>query len=399
MKFKLLLFLLIIPLQIYSKQTYVPDDSFELALIKLGFDSLPLNDSVPTKNIDTVTVLFLNYQSISDLTGIEDFTSLIILVCNNNNLTQLDVTQNNNLKSIDCSNNKLSKLNLPQTSNFKFLECANNQISNLDLTKTPSLISLDCSFNQIIELDVSNNFDLELFYCIKNKLANLDISKNSKLTQLSCLENNLTSLDLSRNSNLLYITCSNNRLTNLDLSYNLLLQELFCTNNKLISLDLSNNPKLMLIYCDSNDLQSIDVKNGNNKIYIQSDLIHFNFEFNPELRCIQVDDSVFSNTNKLWKKDPIAHYSENCGFTGLDETKLEFSKLSISPNPVSDQLTINTNKESNNIEIFSVEGIKVYQSSVNFQTSDNSIHIDVSGLLPGLYFVKVGNLVERFVKL
>ena len=42
-----------------SSMTYVPDDNFEQALIDLGYDSGPLNDSVPTANIKEVTFLRL----------------------------------------------------------------------------------------------------------------------------------------------------------------------------------------------------------------------------------------------------------------------------------------------------------------------------------------------------
>ena len=56
--------------------TYVPDDEFELHLISLGLDVHPLNDTVNTNTIDTVSLLNINNLSIYDLTGIEDFTNL-----------------------------------------------------------------------------------------------------------------------------------------------------------------------------------------------------------------------------------------------------------------------------------------------------------------------------------
>ena len=41
-------------------QTFVPDDAFEQRLIDLGYDTPPLDDFVPTANINTVTTLFIN---------------------------------------------------------------------------------------------------------------------------------------------------------------------------------------------------------------------------------------------------------------------------------------------------------------------------------------------------
>ena len=56
------------------------DPNFEQALIDLGIDNV-LDGSVSTSNINTVTELNVNSMNISDLTGIEDFTSLINLQC------------------------------------------------------------------------------------------------------------------------------------------------------------------------------------------------------------------------------------------------------------------------------------------------------------------------------
>ena len=53
----------------------MPDDNFEQALINLGYDNV-LDDYVITANINTVTSIDVNFNSIADLTGIEDFTAL-----------------------------------------------------------------------------------------------------------------------------------------------------------------------------------------------------------------------------------------------------------------------------------------------------------------------------------
>ena len=68
------------------------------------------------------------------------------------------------------------------------------------------------------------------------------------------------------------------------------------------------------------------------------------------------------------------------------------SDIGIYPNPVSDYLTINTNQEIGNIEIFSALGIKVLET--NWKEK-----IDVSGLLPGVYFVRISYRFEKFVKM
>ena len=77
---------------ILAQQTYVPDDNFENYLEANGMgDGISLNNYVFTANINTVTNLDVNNQNITDLTGIEDFTSLTYLDCNGNQLTSLDL--------------------------------------------------------------------------------------------------------------------------------------------------------------------------------------------------------------------------------------------------------------------------------------------------------------------
>ena len=52
-------------------------------------------------------------------------------------------------------------------------------------------------------------------------------------------------------------------------------------------------------------------------------------------------------------------------------------------------ITINTNQEIGKIEIFSTLDLKVLETELK-------VKIDVSGLAPGLYFVRVGDNVCKF---
>ena len=102
---------------VFAQNTYVPDDKFEQALIDLGYDTT-LDDSVLTANISGVTVLDVSRKSISDLTGIEAFTSLIDLSCAVNQLTSLDVSNNTALTSFACYSNQLHCLKLKNGNNI-----------------------------------------------------------------------------------------------------------------------------------------------------------------------------------------------------------------------------------------------------------------------------------------
>ena len=68
--------------------TYVPDDNFEsfLETNNMG-NGIPNDDKVFTNNINTVTNLNVSSQTISDITGIEDFLDLIELNASSNTIS------------------------------------------------------------------------------------------------------------------------------------------------------------------------------------------------------------------------------------------------------------------------------------------------------------------------
>ena len=163
-----------------AQQTYVPDDNFEQALINLGYDNV-LDDSVLTANISSVTLLDVNNKNISDITGVESFTSLELLNCWGNNFPFLDLT---NLISL------------------KELYCGSNPFTSIDLSSNSELEILQCNYNQITSLDLSYNYQLRILDCGASQLTALDLSNNTMLTDLVCAENPLQSLDLRNGNNL-----------------------------------------------------------------------------------------------------------------------------------------------------------------------------------------------------
>ena len=94
-----------------AQNTYVPDNNFEQALIDLGYDDT-LDDYVLTANISSVTSLDVENQEISDLKGIEGFTALTFLKCDDNQLISLDVSNNTLLTHLVCNDNQLTSLDV-----------------------------------------------------------------------------------------------------------------------------------------------------------------------------------------------------------------------------------------------------------------------------------------------
>ena len=307
----------------FGQNVNIPDVNFKAYLVA--------NSAINTNGDTEIQISEANifsgsidcsFGNIYDLTGIEHFTALTTLSCDNNQLTTLDVTQNTALTT---------------------LSCENNQLTTLDVTQNTALINLACRDNQITNLDLSGASALVQLYCNNNNLSSLDLSQNTACANFSGSNNNLTSLDLrngnNQNSNSPnfinnpYLTCvnvddvgySNSNWTNFgsqsyfstsciqnytyvpDNNFEAYLESngmgngianddsvitsfinttqslnvtqmniadltgiedftaltnLYCDSNQLISLDVSQNTALIYLQCGNNQLTSLDLSNN-----------------------------------------------------------------------------------------------------------------------------------------
>lgn len=160
-------------------ETYVPDDNFEARLIALGHDSGPLDDYVPTANIDALTTLDLEDQGIVDMTGIEDFVALEFLYCHTNSIATLDVSSNINLTTLNCSGNALTTLDVTLNPNLTYLSCGQNQISSLTINNSSLLTDLLITNNQLTSFDASGFSNLIDFRSGDNLLTSLNIKNGN----------------------------------------------------------------------------------------------------------------------------------------------------------------------------------------------------------------------------
>jgi len=201
MKRLLLLLLTLAPCLAIGQLTYVPDDNFENYLENNGMgDGIANNDSVLTANISGVDSLNVIGKSISDLTGIEDFTALSVLECDVNQLTSLDVSNNTALTNLDCSYNQLTSLDVSNNTALTRLRCSNNQLVSLNLGNV-DLVDLFCQYNSLTSLDLSQNTKLYYVWCHYNQFTTLDVSNCTSLSEFSCSDNQLTSLDIRNGNN------------------------------------------------------------------------------------------------------------------------------------------------------------------------------------------------------
>ena len=181
------------------------------------------------------------------------------LDCTNNMISLLDVSWNTGLEELNCSHNGLTTLDVSRNTALKVLDCSSNALGTIDVSHNTALISLSCSENGLSQLDVSRNTALKSLDCAANQLTQLDVSRNTALTDLNCFANELRSIDISRNTALTRLICSVNKLTTLDIRPHTALEELNCQQNKIIQLDLSQNTALKSLRCSENRLTTLDL--------------------------------------------------------------------------------------------------------------------------------------------
>lgn len=247
-------------------ETTFPDETFRNWILKQSYGK----DGVLTEQeIAGVKDIDVAYMDIKSLKGIEFFTALERLFCFNNQLTELDISQNTALIDLIIDQNKLTMLDVTKNTALDRLSCDNNLLTELDVSKNTLLITLSCYNNQLTALDVSKNTILKDLRCYYNQITALDVTKNAALENLYCYDNKLTTLDVTNNSALTHLSCGENQLTELDLTQNSLLYWLTCPKNQLITLDVSQNTKLYRLCVNENQLASIDVSKCPELYYLE----------------------------------------------------------------------------------------------------------------------------------
>jgi hypothetical protein len=242
--------------------TAIPDANFEQALIDLGYDTL-IDGQVLTASISGIIDLDVSGNSITDLTGIEDFT---------------------NLQVLDCSFNQIMILDLVGLSNLQSLNCSGNQLMTLEVSTLTNLETLDFSYNMITTVDV-------------NSLINL--------SQLQCSGNELTALVLDNLVNLWYLDFSFNQISTVDLSNLIVLDYLICHYNALTNLNITGLTSIGYLYCSGNAFSNLNLSGFNSSL-------GFTCHDSPNLTCIQVDDVATANSYTNWNKDNNVSYSTTC---------------------------------------------------------------------------------------
>ena len=373
-------------------QTYVPDDNFEQALIDLGYDTGPLDDYVPTANINTITQLDVNSYFISSMEGIEDFTALQDLVCWSNNLTSLDLSSNMSLLTLSCFDNFISNLVLPNNNAITHLNCGGNQLTSIDVSSYPNLYSLACYNNSISSVDVTQNPSLGILSVSGNSLSGLDVSQNPNLVTLYCQNTGISSIDVSQNVLLETFWVYDNPISSLNLSMNTVLEDLACMNTNLSTLNLSNNTSLLRVDCEDNlSLSSISLPTTNTFWRLDSyntgltsldasgltglEYLRLNY-------CNSLSSLILPNTNTLhtlWAYTTnlsSLDLSNNTGLQYLDIANANFTSIDVSMLPNLIEFYCNENDMLSSLDISNGNNIILDWMFANVNPNLGCIQVD-----------------------
>ena len=175
--------------QIISDYVHLTPVGEELEFVRYllnNFDS-DGDGKVNPSEMQTATEFNVSGMNIRSLDGVlEQMPNLTSIDCSENNLKNLNISQNTLLTELDCSGNKISELDLSQNALMKNLDCSDNSLSTLDVAQLTKLLSLDVPNNSLTGLEISNNSQLTDLDVLNNdSLAALDVSNNSFLVTLN----------------------------------------------------------------------------------------------------------------------------------------------------------------------------------------------------------------------
>jgi len=337
----------------FSKAQFVtiPDSNF--AVLLQGF----VGSCIIGNQLDTTCQAVLNRSTlvfgnskITNLTGIQYFKNLEILICPDT-LVDFIPALPPNLITLNCVYNHLTSFPpLPQT--LTILNCEHNWLDSLP-TLPASLTTL---------------------YCFNNHLRYLPALPQS-LTSIDCSNNLLTNIP-TLPTELKYLDCSLNQITNLPSLPDSLIY-LVCSNNQLNT--IPTLPDSLILFNCSYNRQLICLP----ELGIIGNL---NFD-STAIHCLPDTDNIQSSAPPLSSVPLCRSFNPNgCSATGLNEIKSS-NTFRCYPSPTSGSFTIDMTGYGGGdkqISIYDQLGQLVYQT----HTSLDKLQV-MDKLSSGIYTVSV----------
>lgn len=283
-------------------ETNFPDVNFRTYLLSWddGKDGILSDASL------NMTYLNVASMSISNLKGIEFFTHLKHLYCQDNLLTELDLSANRELTYLDCTKNMLTALDLSNCTTMERIDCYGNKISGAAMDEFMENLPVGSSswggsafLSLVDETDANEQNEATvaqvkiakdknyMVRCLKTNeetgekyldtyrgvvyesTEGLAITKarfpddnfrNYLLDQTYGDDGVITDQEISAIVKIDVTSYNRKTISSLQgIEFFTALTELDCIGNSLTTLDLSKNTKLSTLYCSQNLLSSLDL--------------------------------------------------------------------------------------------------------------------------------------------
>ncbi len=167
-----------------SQIVNIPDANFKAYLVSIPSVNTNMDTEIQVSEAAAYSgQINCSSLGITDLTGIEEFSSMTSLWCTDNQLTSLDVSSCTALVSLTCSNNQLTNLNY--NNGLKYLFCENNELTTLDFSANAGLEQLMCGWNLLTSLDLSGNSLLSALGCQNSQLTTLNVANGNNSNMIS----------------------------------------------------------------------------------------------------------------------------------------------------------------------------------------------------------------------
>ncbi|MBP3918261.1 MAG: sigma-70 family RNA polymerase sigma factor [Clostridia bacterium] len=171
-------------------------------LLMLKLSDMNVGGTVDLSGFDSLRLAELERSSIKSIDA-HGLKRLKTLLCDGNELTELNITGDIFLSTLSCRHNKLSTLRFTGAENIKLLYCDGNLLSELDINRLRYLTRLCCSVNLLERIDLTYNYNLSELLCEYNMITELDLSSCKELYNLHC-EHNLLETEQYHNQHDFY---------------------------------------------------------------------------------------------------------------------------------------------------------------------------------------------------
>lgn len=278
----IVLFIALASLYARAQIVNIPDENLKFLLITYpladlgnGFSEIADTNGdgeIQVSEAEAVLGLAFIEQLVADLEGLQYFINIEEIDCRQNYLIDyIPTTFWPNLNYLHCSDNNITNIDITQNPLLDFLVLESNPLTSLDLTQNPVLKELYVGGCQLSTLDVSQNTLLEILHCNGNQLISLNIQNQNNYLLWSMIATGNPNLTCIQVDNVVFA----NAQPNWHIDENAIYSEdcsLFIIENEIKKLiNLYPNPIKNILYIENNEhigIEKITVYNILGKIVL-----------------------------------------------------------------------------------------------------------------------------------